>query len=144
MLLCVIGLVEYYKRDTSMSILPSIDTSQYTTPLSVLFDDSVSQVTTAQSVEKISRYDRPNVAAEDDDTPKVDLNNYYSNVQPPYAEINGDLESSLVQASENFNNAIMQALENGYSPHDAVNVQKAKVAYQALMKAETSTFELFV
>lgn len=127
-----------------MGILSSIDTSQYTTPLSALFENPVSQVTTAQNIEKVEKYDRPNVAAEFEDTPKVDLNNYYSNVQPPDSYVNSDIESELIQASENFNNTAMKALANGYTPKDAVNLQKATVAYKALMNvAQKSTFELF-
>ncbi len=127
-----------------MSVLSSLDTSLYTTPMSVMFDAPLTQPTTAQNIEKVERYDRPNVAAEDADTPKVDLNNYYSNVQLPDSYSNGDLNSAFKEAGKQFDNAVMKALENGYTPQDAVNVQKAKVAYEALMKAESSTFELFV
>ena len=86
----------------------------------------------------------PNIAAVDKETPKVDLNNYYSNVQAPQAESNG-LESHTTQASQNLSNAIAKAVTHGMNPQDAMNIQRAKAAYETTMRtAETSTFELKV
>ena len=125
-----------------MSALTSIDTSQHTTPLSALqlqgsqFNAPVKETETAKQ-------ETPNVAAVDKETPKVDLNNYYSNVQAP--KLDSDVKGQAVQAEQNLSNAIATAVSHGMNPQDAVNIQKAKAAYETTMKtAETSTFELKV
>ena len=129
-----------------MSVLSSIDTSQFTTPFAA--------TQTATSVQQvISDFDKakaetPNVAAIDKETPKVDLNNYYSNVQASATD-NTDVAkgpSGVAQASQNFSNAVALAVEHGMNPQDAVNIQKAKAAYESSIKmAQTSsTFQLDV
>lgn len=122
-----------------MSLLSSIDTSQFTTPFAAA--QEISPFQPIQAIDDAKR-ETPNVAAEDVETPKVDLSNYYANVQPP--NINNSLESDLSHASQNLSEAVMAAVENGYTPQDAVNIQKAKSAYQAMVNIikETSTFEL--
>ena len=126
-----------------MGVLSSIDTSQHTTPLSLLQLGADRLTTTAKEVDKNAKLETPNVAALDRETPKVDLNSYYSNVQSP--EFNSDVLSGVVQAEHNFGDAVMSALANGMNPEDAVNIQMAKAAYVASMKvAESSTFELMI
>ena len=126
-----------------MSVLASLDTSQHTTPLSVLQLNYGSLTTTAKDVEKYAKLETPNVAALQKDTPKVDLNNYYSNVQ--YSEFKSDVYSGVVKAEHNFSDAVTSALANGINPQDAVNIQMAKTAYLASAKvAEKSTFELLI
>ena len=126
-----------------MSALTSLDTSQHTTPLSVMHLSSNNQQTTAQKVEENEKFETPNVAAIDKETPKVDLSSYYSNVQAP--ETTGDVTAHAVQASQNLSNAIAAAVTHGMNPQDAVNIQKAKVAYETTMQAaKTSTFEIAV
>lgn len=127
-----------------MSALTALDTSQHTTPLSLQQIQPNQLTTTAQEIEKNVKEETPNVAAVDKETPKVDLNNYYSNVQAPQAESNG-LESHTTQASQNLSNAIATAVTHGLNPQDAMNIQRAKAAYETTMRtAETSTFELKV
>lgn len=127
-----------------MSALTALDTSQHTTPLSLQQIQPNQLTTTAQEIEKNVKEETPNVAAVDTETPKVDLNNYYSNVQAPHADSNG-LESHTTQAAQNLSNAIATAVTHGMNPQDAMNIQKAKVAYETTMKtSETSTFELKV
>ena len=136
-------IIEGISGFNCMSILSSIDASQHTTPLSLLQLGNDKLTTTAQEVDKYAKLETPNVAALDRETPKVDLNNYYSNVQSP--EFNSDVLSGVVQAEHNFGDAVMSALENGMNPQDAVNIQMAKAAYVASMKvAEKSTFELMI
>ena len=125
-----------------MSVLSSIDTSLFTTPYSAAIEAN-----SFQPVRPIdyTKRETPNVAAEDPDTPKVDLNNYYSNVQS--SDFNSDVLSDVVKAEQNFSDAVSSALANGYTPQDAVNIQMAKAAYAASMKvaeAENSTFELLI
>lgn len=125
-----------------MSALTSLDTSQHTTPLSVLQLQNNQLTTTAKEIEKYSKLETPNVAALDEETPKVDLNNYYSNVQAP--ELNPEKPQSL-QAGQNLSNAIATAVSHGMNPQDAVNIQRAKAAYETSLKSgQTSTFELQV
>ena len=125
-----------------MSILSSIDMSQYTTPYSSALETSSFQP--VKAIDKTKR-ETPNVAAEDFESPKVDLSNYYSNVQP--SDRNSNLLSDVVQAEHNFSEAVMSAIANGLNPDDAVNIQMAKAAYTASMRVaqvENSTFELII
>ena len=126
-----------------MSALTSLDTSQHTTPISAL-QFNFNQQTTAQKVEEVEKFETPNVAAVDEETPKVDLNNYYSNVQAPETS-NMDVNAQATQAAQNLSNAIAAAVTHGMNPQDAVNIQKAKIAYETTMQAaKTSTFEIAV
>ena len=130
--------------------IQSIDTSLYTTPYAAGLE-SLQSTDSARTYEKEQL---PNIAAVDEETPKVDLSNYYSNVQP--TEMNADVKSGVSQASQNLSNAITKAIENGsLNTQDAVNLQKAKAAYEASINvakainlAESSfiksTFELAV
>lgn len=122
-----------------MSLLSSIDTSQFSTPFSAI--QEISPFQTARQQEHYAREEFPNAAAEDNETPKVDLSNYYANVQPP--EVKNNLGSNISQASQNLDNAISTAIENGYTPQDAVNIQKAKAAYEAMINVfNRSNFEI--
>ncbi len=128
-----------------MSILSSIDTSQHTPPLSLLQLGNDKLTTTAKEVDKNAKLDTPNIAALNRETPKVDLNSYYSNIQG--SELYSDALSYVTQAEHNFGDAVMSALENGLNPQDAVNIQMAKAAYGASLKVAevaNSTFELLI
>jgi len=126
-----------------MSALTSLDTSQHTTPLSALQIQGNQFKTTAKEVENVAKLETPNVAALDKETPKVDLNNYYSNVQSP--ELNTEVKPQAVLTEQHLSNAIATAVSHGMNPQDAMNIQKAKAAYETTMKtAQTSTFELKV
>ena len=125
-----------------MSILSSIDTSQYTTPFTAAIESNVYQ--SLQQMDD-AKLETPNVsAAEDKETPKVDLNNYYSNVRP--SDFNtSSAQNGLSQASQGLTNAVSAAVEHGMNPQDAINIQKAKVAYEAsIQTAQTSTFQISV
>ena len=123
-----------------MSLLSSIDTSQFTTPYTA--SQEISPFQPIQAIDDAKR-ETPNVAAEDEETPKVDLNSYYSNVLPP--STNNSLESDLTHVAEDFSNAVTSAVENGMNPQDAVYLQKAKTAYKAMINiVNNSNFELTV
>ena len=123
-----------------MSLLSSIDTSQFTTPYTA--SQEISPFQPIQAIDDAKR-ETPNVAAEDEETPKVDLNSYYSNVLPP--STNNSLESDLAHVAEDFSNAVTSAVENGMNPQDAVYLQKAKTAYKAMINiVNNSNFELTV
>ena len=126
-----------------MSALTALDTSQHTTPLSLQQVNNNQFRTTALEIEKVEQNETPNVAALDKETPKVDLNNYYSNVQAPSLESEGNPKAAL--SEQNLTNAIATAITHGMNPQDAVNIQKATVAYKTQMQnAQTSTFNLEV
>ena len=126
-----------------MSALTALDTSQHTTPLSLQQVNNNQFKTTAQEIEKVVQNETPNVAALDKDTPKVDLSNYYSNVQAPSLESEAAPQAAL--SEQNLSNAIATAITHGMNPQDAVNIQKATAAYKTQMQnAQTSTFELEV
>ena len=125
-----------------MSALTALDTSQHTTPLSINQVQNTQLTTTAKEIEKTAKLETPNVAALDEETPKVDLNNYYSNVQAPSTDSN-KLDTHTTQAEQNLSNAIATAVSHGMNPQDAVNIQRAKTAYETTMRTSlTSTFEL--
>ena len=126
-----------------MSALTALDTSQHTTPLSIQQVNNNQFRTTAQEIEKVEKNETPNVAALDKETPKVDLNNYYSNVQAPSLESDQAPQTAL--SEQNLSNAIATAITHGMNPQDAVNIQKATAAYKTQMQNfQTSTFELQV
>lgn len=126
-----------------MSALTALDTSQHTTPLSIQQVNNNQLRTTAQEIEKVEKNETPNVAALDKETPKVDLNNYYSNVQAPSLESDKAPQTAL--SEQNLSNAIATAITHGMNPQDAVNIQKATAAYKTQMQnSQTSTFELQV
>ena len=140
-----------------MSALTALDTSQHTTPLSLNQVNNNQFRTTAQEIEKVEKNETPNVAALDKETPKVDLSNQYSNVQAPSLDsdvaaqatqtqgLDTEVVPQAVQASQNLSNAIATAITHGMNPQDAVNIQKAKAAYETTMQtAQSSTFVLDV
>ena len=127
----------HVSRGQRMSSIASIDTSQYTTPYAAGFES-----VQARGPEAYQQEQPKNVAAEDKETPKVDLSSYYSNVQAP--NLNADVQAHVTQASQNLSNAISVAVEHGMSAQDAVNIQKAKAAYESTIRVANTTFELKV
>ena len=123
-----------------MSSLTAIDTSQYTSAFASAFEG-----VHAAGAQAYKQEQAPNNAAVEKDTPKVDLNSYYTNVQPP--EIRADVKSQVAQASQNLDKAISAAVVNGgLNAQDAMNIQKAKTAYEATISSANtaSNFELQV
>lgn len=121
-----------------MSSISSIDTSTY----SMLLDGfaevqrSLGSATTVNSTAKIPALTR------DDAYQDVDLSRYYDDIT------SGDLlqtvSENVVQASNDLSNALLSALENGYTVQYAVNIQQAKCAYEANCRVAKSTFELVI
>ena len=71
---------------------------------------------------------------------QYDFNNYYNDI---------DFQDPLIRAGENFiqstqalDEAMVSALENGFSVNDACNVKLAQIAYKASASVFKSTFEL--
>ena len=122
-----------------MSSVESIDVSQYTSAMYPIVYDSMDPVKAIGSYENERGQ---NAAAYTRTTPKVDLNNYYSNVAPP--ESYTDLGRGLINAERQLNEAVSDAVQNGMSIQNAVNIRMAVTAYQANAEVLKSTFELTV
>ena len=51
---------------------------------------------------------------------------------------------NVSQSAKDLDNAMVQALANGYTVQDACNIQMAKAAYAANCRVAKSTFELSI
>ena len=70
----------------------------------------------------------------------TNLGNYYSDEETH--DLFTEVSNNVIQSAKAVDNAIVNALENGYSVQDAVNVNLALRAYQANCSVAKSTFEL--
>ena len=68
------------------------------------------------------------------------FNNYYSDVE--YDDPLSIAGSGVLKTSEELGEAMISALENGFSVQDACNIKLAQIAYQASCTVFKSTFEL--
>ncbi len=122
-----------------MSSISSIDTSIY----SGLIEnrEAVNSRNASESTNV------PTLVNSDVENSKVDLSNYYSNIRPEdLLTITGN---NVSQSAEALDNAMVSAIQNGYTVQDAVNIHLAKAAYQANCTVfnainEMSTFEFSV
>ena len=78
----------------------------------------------------------------DIDNNKVDLSNYYSNIRSE--DLLSNLGRNVAKSTEDLNNAMVSALENGFSVNDAMNIKRAEVAYKANCAIFKSTVELMI
>lgn len=122
-----------------MSSISSIDTSIY----SGIIGDLSSYTPSRTALDSKT----PAVTREDSST--VDLSNYYSNIRPE--DLLANAGENVAKSAEDLDNAMVSAIENGYSVNDAVNIKLAQHAYAANCKVfnmiadmQTSTFELTV
>ena len=122
-----------------MSSISSIDTSIY----SGIIEDLSSYTPSRTALDSKT----PAVPREDSST--VDLSNYYSNIRPE--DLLANAGDNVAKSAEDLDNAMVSAIENGYSVNDAVNIRLAKNAYQAnctvfnaINDMQKSTFELIV
>lgn len=122
-----------------MSSISSIDTSIY----SGIIEDLSSYTPSRTALDSKT----PAVTREDSST--VDLSNYYSNIRPE--DLLAIAGENVAKSAEDLDNAMVSAIENGYSVNDAVNIKLAQHAYAANCKVfnmiadmQTSTFELTV
>ena len=122
-----------------MSSISSIDTSIYSGLIESR--DVVSGRNASQSAQV------PTLLSSDVENSRVDLSNYYSNIRPEdLLTMSGN---NVAQSAQALDNAMVSAIENGYTVQDAVNINLAKAAYQANCTVfsainEMSTFELSV
>ncbi len=118
-----------------MSSISSIDTSVYSGLIEGMANSAarVPQQTDNGTLQTAS------ITPEDT---SVDLSGYYSNVLP--GDLLQTVSENVVQAAHDLDNAMVTALQNGYSVQDAVNIQLAKTAYEANARVAKTTFELSV
>ena len=120
-----------------MSALSAVTTSDY----SKLIDNLAIAIryagTTDQGAVKTEA-----IIAPIDTTNNVDLSNYYDNV--PSGDLIQTVSENVTNAAHALDNAMVNALQNGYSVQDAVNIQQAKSAYEANLRVAQSTFEIAV
>lgn len=76
----------------------------------------------------------------EEDQPPVDLSGYYSD--PEVSNLYEQVGQNVIQSAEVLDNAMVAAIENGYSVQDAVNIKLAQTAYKANCFVMKSTFEL--
>lgn len=120
-----------------MNPLESIDTSQYTSAMYPLVYNNM------QPIEAVgpNRYDQPtNYSYAGYSDSEVDLNDYYSRVPSP----ENYSQQGLQKAEQDFNNAVADAVQNGITPQNAVNMKTAVFAYKANAEVLKSTFELTI
>lgn len=115
-----------------MSSISGINTSIY----SGLIEDISSYIPSRTAL------DTKTPAVNHDEASTVDLSNYYSNVLP--GDVLQTVAENVVQSAHDLDNAMVQALENGYTVQDACNIQMAKAAYAANCRVAKSTFELSI
>ena len=115
-----------------MSSISSIDTSIYSGLIESLSTNS-GRNSSANAVV-------PTSSSSDVESTKVDLSNYYSNLQS--ADLLTQLGENVGKSAEDLNNAMISAMESGFSVQDVCNIKSAQAAYQANCTVLKSTFEL--
>lgn len=115
-----------------MSSISSIDTSVYSGLIESLSAYSGRNSSANAAV--------PTSKSSDVESSMVDLSNYYSNIQS--ADLLTQLGENVTKSAEDLDNAMVSALENGFSVQDACNIKSAQAAYEANCTVLKSTFEL--
>lgn len=119
-----------------MSSISSIDTAAYTNLI-----ESLQNSPSRGSVQPIpsGRGDNSNVVNE-----PVDLSNYYANIES--SDLLKEIGENVVRSSQDLDNAMVSALENGMSVEGACNINACLHAYQAnanlLSQVAKTTFEI--
>ncbi len=77
----------------------------------------------------------------------VDLSNYYNEVRPE--DLLTKAGQYFIESSQNLDNTMVIAMQNGYSVQDVCNIKLAEIAYKASayvfdVAEDMSTFELDV
>lgn len=117
-----------------MSSISSIDTSVYSGLIEGMSYASQDVAHTGSSPIRTA-------SIEPEET-SINLSNYYSDILP--GDLLQTVSENVVQAARDLDNAMVSALQNGYSVQDAVNIQLAKTAYEANARVAKSTFELSI
>ncbi len=117
-----------------MSSISSIDTSIYSGLLENM------SATTGRNAPEAATV--PTYSTSDVESSQVDLNNYYSNIRPE--DLLATAGANVVQSAQDLDNAMVSALQNGYSVQDACNIKLAQTAYQANCAVYDSIIDMSV
>lgn len=114
-----------------MTISPT-DTSMYL--------DMLGSIDTLPTKASLSRTVEPAYTEAEQQNYTPDLGGYYSDetTQDLFTEVS----NNVIRSAKALDNAMVNALENGYGVQDAVNMNLALRAYQANCMVAKSTFEL--
>ncbi len=117
-----------------MDPISSIDTSIYSGIYENRAVSTQKQVSDTSFVPKENEYD---YRAKD-----IDLSNYYATVRPE--DLVSTVGNNVVQSANNLDNAMINALANGYTVNDVCNMKSAQAAYRANCTVFKSVLELSV
>lgn len=119
-----------------MNQISRLDNSIYPN-LQLAFDASAGR-NAPESATKQS-YDSSDIAPAN-----VDLSNYYNEVSPPSNDLLTQSGQYVSESAKALDNAMMNALANGYTVQDACNIKCAEFAYKANCNVFKTTFEVSV
>ena len=115
-----------------MAISPT-DTSMYL--------DMLGSIDTLPTRESLNRTVEPSYTeAEEFQYPAPNFSGYYSDQET--TDLYNTVSNNVINSAKALDNAMVNALENGYGVQDAVNMNLALRAYQANCTVAKSTFEL--
>ena len=117
-----------------MSAISNITTSDY----SHLLDSA--QMAKSYNAPTDRGAERETLVTPNEPTQSIDLSNYYQNV--PAGDIIQTVSENVAKSANDLDNAMVTALQNGYTVQDAVNIQQAKAAYEANYRVAKSTFDV--
>ena len=114
-----------------MTISPT-DTSMYL--------DMIGSIDTFPTKPSLNRTVEPISIVEEKLDYPANLSGYYSDKETQ--DLYTTVSNNVIQSAETLDNAMVNALENGYGVQDAVNINLALHAYKANCFVAKSTFEL--
>lgn len=120
-----------------MTSISSIDTS--------LYSGLIESIQPASGRNSSANAAQPTYDSSDIEPAQVDLSNYYSDITP--GDLLRTIGDNVAQSAEALDNAMVSALQNGYTVQDAVNIKLAEAAYKAnayVMKSTIDTFEILI
>ena len=129
-----------------MSSISSIDTSFYPGLIEGFAPKTLLPVLAVQAEEQSSAYGYAGNNSSNEE-PEVDLSDYYDRVKPE--DLLVKTGQSVVESAQALDNAMVVAMQNGYSVQDVCNIRLAEMAYKANayvfdVANEISTFALDV
>ena len=129
-----------------MSSISSIDTSFYPGLIEGFAPKTLLPVPAVQAEEQSSAYGYAGNNSSNEE-PEVDLSNYYNEVRPE--DLLSKTGQNVVESAHALDNAMVVAMQNGYSVQDVCNIKLAEMAYKANayvfdVANEISTFALDV
>ena len=120
-----------------MTSISSIDTS--------LYSGLIEEIQATGGRNSSANPVQPSYDSTDIEPAQVDLSNYYSDITP--GDLLRTVGDNVTKAADALDNAMVSALQNGYTVQDAVNIKLAEAAYKAnayVMKSTIDTFEFLI